>query len=70
MPRSDRLREWYLSMLKVSKEKGVVTHLSNLYDTFFEGGRDHKEKATSIAMPYLDGECFLQNFNGIPLLAL
>ena len=43
-------------MLKVSKEKGVVTHLSNLYDTFFEGGRDHKEKATSTAMPYLDGK--------------
>ena len=56
MPRSDRLREWYLSMLKVSKEKGVVAHLSNLYDTFFEGGRDHREKATSTAMPYLDGE--------------
>lgn len=44
-------------MLKVSKEKGVVSHLSNLYDTFFEGGRDHKEKATSTAMPYLDGKC-------------
>lgn len=55
MPRSDRLREWYLSMLRASKEKGVVTHLSNLYDTFFEGGRDHREKASSSAMPYLDG---------------
>jgi len=55
MPRSDRLREWYLSMLRCSKEKGVVTHLSNLYDTFFDGGRDHREKASATAMPYLDG---------------
>ena len=55
LPRSDRLREWYLSMLRTGKEKGLVTHLSNLFDTFFEGGRDHKEKASATCMPYLDG---------------
>ena len=54
-PRSDRLREWYLSVLKVAKEQGMVTHLSNLFDTFFEGGRDHRDRASSTCLPYLDG---------------
>ena len=33
-----------------------MTHLSNLYDTFFEGGRDHRVAAPSAAhMPYFEG---------------
>lgn len=42
-PRSDRLRAWYHDMLKKAKhEDGSVVHVSTLWDTFFEGGRDHR----------------------------
>jgi hypothetical protein len=55
-PRSEHLREWYLRMLRVAQEEGSVTHLSNLYDTFFEGGRDHRLPAPSAShMPYFEG---------------
>ncbi|KAK9806697.1 hypothetical protein WJX73_009793 [Symbiochloris irregularis] len=55
-PRSDRLREWYLALLRVAKEQGAVTHLSNLCDTFFEGGRDHRDRASAGLMPYFEGD--------------
>jgi hypothetical protein len=55
-PRSDRLREWYHAVLRRGKELGVVQHVSNLFDTFFEGGKDHRsEKVTIQALPYLEG---------------
>jgi len=56
-PRSDRLREWYLTLLRAAKERGIVAHISNLFDTFFEGGRDHRVPKPSVThMPYLEGE--------------
>ena len=59
-PRSDHLREWYLRMLRIAQEEGVVTHLSNLYDTFFPGGRDHRIERPSITqVPYFEGEVIL-----------
>lgn len=42
IPRSDRLRNWYLDMLRDAKVKGIVAGLSTLWDTYFEGGRDHR----------------------------
>ena len=55
-PRSDHLREWYLRMLRIAQEEGVVTHLSNLYDTFFPGGRDHRIERPSVTqVPYFEG---------------
>ena len=34
-----------------------MAHISNLYDTFFEGGRDHRVPKPSVThMPYLEGE--------------
>jgi E1A/CREB-binding protein len=55
-PRSDRLREWYLTLLRMAKAEGTVAHLSNLFDTFFEGGRDHRmERASITHMPYFEG---------------
>jgi E1A/CREB-binding protein len=57
VPRSDRLREWYHTALRKSKKDGVVTHLSNLVDTFFEGGRDHRcERVSASCMPYFEGD--------------
>lgn len=56
-PRSDRLREWYLNMLRRGKSEGIVTHISNLYDTFFVGGKDHRVESPSVAhLPYLEGD--------------
>ncbi|KAI8102200.1 hypothetical protein M9435_005806 [Picochlorum sp. BPE23] len=57
VPRSDRLREWYLSMLNKSKSENTVVYISNLVDTFFEGGRDHRLEKPSVAdLPYLAGD--------------
>lgn len=41
-PRSDRLRAWYHDMLRKARDDGSVCHVSTLWDTFFEGGRDHR----------------------------
>ena len=57
VPRSDRLREWYLSMLKRSQSEGIVTYVSNLFDTYFEGGKDHRVQRPSVTdLPYLAGD--------------
>lgn len=58
VPKSERLREWYHSCLRKSKADKVVTHLSNLVDTFFENGRDHRSRVSASLMPYFDGECY------------
>ena len=43
-------------MLRIAQEEGVVTHLSNLYDTFFPGGRDHRIERPSVTqVPYFEG---------------
>ena len=56
-PRSDRLREWYLNMLRRGKAEGTVSYISNLYDTYFEGGKDHRiHRPSVLQMPYLDGD--------------
>jgi E1A/CREB-binding protein len=58
-PRSDRLRAWYHDMLKDAQNKGYVTYLSTLWDTFFEGGRDHRldlKDITAKDIPYLEGD--------------
>ncbi|KAK9824572.1 hypothetical protein WJX72_011411 [[Myrmecia] bisecta] len=56
-PRSDRLREWYHALIRIAKEEGIVTYVSNLFDTFFEGGKDHRIAKPSIMhLPYLEGD--------------
>ena len=57
IPRSDRLRAWYLDMLRAAREERIVARISTLWDTFFEGGRDHRlERVTAAAIPYLEGD--------------
>jgi E1A/CREB-binding protein len=57
LPRSDRLREWYLSMLKRAKDEEIVVYISNLFDTFFQDGRDHRLERPSVTdLPYLEGD--------------
>lgn len=56
-PRSDRLRAWYHDMLRKAKDEGIVVHISTLWDTYFEGGRDHRmEKPSATHIPYLEGD--------------
>ena len=44
-------------MLKDACSKGIVTHLSTLWDTYFEGGRDHRlERCSATQIPYLEGD--------------
>ena len=39
VPRSDRLRNWYLDMLRTARQEGTVVGVSSLFDAYFEGGR-------------------------------
>ena len=56
-PRSDRLRQWYLDMLRMAQSEGIVAHLSSMWDTYFEGGKDHRmDKCSATFMPYLEGD--------------
>lgn len=57
VPRSDRLREWYLTMLRRSEEENTVVYISNMVDTFFDGGKDHRIEQPSVTdLPYLAGD--------------
>ena len=43
-------------LLRQAKSEGIVTYLSNLFDTFFEGGKDHRvDKPSVLHMPYFEG---------------
>lgn len=51
-----RLREWYHALLRQAKQEGIVTYISNLYDTFFEGGKDHRvDRPSATHLPYFEG---------------
>eukprot|EP00898_Chlorokybus_atmophyticus_P002751 jgi/Chlat1/3477/Chrsp23S03676 len=54
-PKADKLREWYLKMLHKSREQRVVVQCSNLFDTFFVGGKDGLP-ASATELPYFDGD--------------
>lgn len=44
-------------LLRQAKSEGIVTYLSNLFDTFFEGGKDHRvDKPSVLHMPYFEGD--------------
>ncbi len=60
-PRSDRLRAWYHDMLRRAREEGNVAHVSTLWDSFFDGGRESRPaveggKCSAMQIPYLDGD--------------
>mmetsp|Transcript_10188 Transcript_10188/g.33388 ORF Transcript_10188/g.33388 Transcript_10188/m.33388 type:complete len:1160 (-) Transcript_10188:777-4256(-) len=49
-PKDDRLRLWYITLLRKAKDEGIVTRITNLWDDHFKSDLD----ATRV--PYFEGD--------------
>ncbi|KAL9183138.1 hypothetical protein ACHAXT_004925 [Thalassiosira profunda] len=53
IPKDDRLRQWYLDMLKDCQRRGIVGKMTNAYDLYFAN-----EKNDATVLPYMEGDYF------------
>ena len=56
-PKADKLREWYLKLLKTAQQEGIVAHVGNLHDEYHLGNQNH-DICSATELPYFDGDYF------------
>ena len=57
VPKAEKLREWYLKMLRVAQKEGIVMSLGNLHEEFHLGNQNG-DIASAVDLPYFDGDYF------------
>jgi E1A/CREB-binding protein len=57
LPASEGCHLYCCTAVPQAKEEGTVAYVSNMWDTYFEGGRDHRLDHLSVTqLPYYDGQ--------------